>query len=147
MAPATWGESAGGSLVKLFDVSETPTPGDIVASRRFSAEKPQTSSLGTGGHAGIFLGADKDQIVTIAYNRDMPAMEGFGLESRPFENSLTERTSFLRRTDVDFIHESKDDLSFDFRDLNSYVSSIDDQLLVSGETGLLDEECKEEVLI
>ena len=147
MAPATWGESAGGSLVKLFDVSETPTPGDIVASRSFSAEKPQISSLGTGGHAGIFLGADKDQIVTIAYNRDMPAMEGFGLESRPFENSLTERTSFLRRTDVDFIHESKDDLSFDFRDLNSYVSSIDDQLLVSGETGLLDEECKEEVLI
>ena len=52
-----------------------------------------------------------------------------------------------RRTDVDFIHKSKDDLSFDFRDLNSYVSTIDDQLLVSGETGLLDEECKEEFLI
>ncbi|MBA2628558.1 MAG: hypothetical protein H0U78_00790 [Rickettsiaceae bacterium] len=141
MAPSNWLESAGGSLVKLFDVSKTPAPGDIVAARTFSPEKTQASSLGTGGHAGIFLGVDKDEIITIAYNRDMPAMEGFGLESRPFENSLTKRTLFLKRTDVDFIHESKDDLSFDFRDLNSYVSSIDDQLLISGEgTSLFDEE-------
>ncbi len=46
MAPSTWLDSTGGSLVKLFDISKTPTPGDIVASRSFSTEKPETSSLG-----------------------------------------------------------------------------------------------------
>ncbi len=30
MAPSTWLDSTGGSLVKLFDISKTPTPGDIV---------------------------------------------------------------------------------------------------------------------
>jgi hypothetical protein len=132
MAPPNWLESAGGWLVKLFDVSKTPAPGDIVAARSFSAEKPQASSLGTGGHAGMFLGADKDEIVTIAYNRDMPAIEGFGLESRPFENSLAKCTFFLKRSDVNFVQKS-DDWSFDFRDLNGFVSNIDDELLVSGE--------------
>lgn len=96
------------SIFHTFDLpaSYNPTPGDIVASRTFSEEKPQASSLGSGGHAGMFLGADKGEIVTIAYNRDMPGMEGFGLEFRPFANSPTKCTFFLKRTDVDFIPTS-----------------------------------------
>jgi len=140
MAPKDWLDSAGGSLVKLFDVSKAPAPGDIVAARSFSVEKPQASSLGSGGHAGMFLGADKDQIVTIAYNREMPDIEGFGLESRPFENSPTKRTFFLKRTDVNFVPENNECPTFDFRDLSSFVSGIDDQLLLSGEgTSLVNE--------
>ncbi len=133
MAPSSWINSTGGSLVKLFDVSRTATPGDIVASRSFSIEKPQSSSLGNAGHAGLFLGIDGDKIVTLAYNRDMPAIEGFGLESRPFEDSATKRTFFLKRNDVDFVPKGEKDFSFDFRDLNSFVSQIDDEMFMSGE--------------
>ena len=131
MAPSDWLDSRSGSLVKLFDVSRTPVPGDVVASRSFSIEKPQSSSLGNTGHAGLFLGADKDQIVTLAYNRDMP-MEGFGLESRPFEDSTTKRTFFLKRNNVDFVPRNEEHLPFDFRDLNSFVSKIDDEMFACG---------------
>ena len=58
MAPSNWLDSASGSLVRLLKVSKEPTPGEIVASRTFSEEKPQASSLGSGGHTGMFLGAD-----------------------------------------------------------------------------------------
>ncbi|MCF8493783.1 MAG: hypothetical protein K9G65_00045 [Rickettsiaceae bacterium] len=58
MAPSNWLDSASGSLVRLLKVSKEPTPGYIVASRTFSEEKPQASSLGSGGHTGMFLGAD-----------------------------------------------------------------------------------------
>ena len=131
MAPSDWLDSRSGSLVKLFDVSRTPVPGDVVASRSFSIEKPQSSSLGNAGHAGLFLGADKDQIVTLAYNRDMP-MEGFGLESRPFEDSTTKRIFFLKRNNIDFVPRNEEHLPFDFRDLNSFVSKIDDEMFASG---------------
>ena len=131
MAPSDWLGSTGGSLVKLFDVSRTPVPGDVVASRSFSIEKPQSSSLGNAGHAGLFLGKDKDQIVTLAYNRDMP-MEGFGLESRPFENSTTKCTFFLKRNNTDFVPRNEEHLPFDFGDLNSFVSKIDDEMFASG---------------
>ena len=58
MAPSNLLDSASGSLVRLLKVSKEPTPGDIVASRTFSEENPQASSLGSGGHTGMFLGAD-----------------------------------------------------------------------------------------
>jgi len=131
MPPSDWLDSRSGSLVKLFDVSRTPVPEDVVASRSFSIEKTQSSSLGNAGHAGLFLGADKDQIVTLAYNRDMP-MEGFGLESRPFEDSTTKRTFFLKRNNIDFVPRNEEHLPFDFRDLNSFVSKIDDEMFASG---------------
>ena len=74
----------------------------------------------------------------------MPDREGFGLKSRSFENSSTKCTFFLKRTDFDFIPRSNDYQPFDFRDLYGFVSSIDDELLVSGEgTSLLEEEFKE----
>ena len=63
----------------------------------------------------------------------MPAIEGFGLESRPFEDSATKRTFFLKRNDVDFVPKGEKDFSFDFRDLNSFVSQIDDEMFMSGE--------------
>jgi len=132
MAPSTWLDSTGGSLVKLFDISETPTHGDIVASRSFSTEKPEASSLGNAGHAGLFLGTNEDKIVTLAYNRDMPAIEGFGIELRPFEDSTTKRTFFLKRNNIDFVPRNEEHLPFDFRDLNSFVSKIDDEMFASG---------------
>ncbi len=134
MAPSGWLSSTGGSLVKLFDVSNAPIPGDMVAARSFSAEKPQSSSLGTTGHAGLFLGTDGDKIVTLAYNREMKDdIEGFGLESRPFEDSTTKHTFFLKRNNVDFVPRNEKDMPFDFRDLNSFVSRIDDEMFTSGE--------------
>lgn len=134
MAPSGWLDSTGGALVKLFNTSRVPDSGDIVASRSFSAEKPQASSLGNAGHAGIFLGNNGGEIVTLAYNRDMPGMEGFGLESRAYEDSTTKQTFFLKRNDIDFVPRSEKDLPFDFRDLNSFVSRIDDEMFVSGST-------------
>ena len=59
-------------------------------------------------------------------------MEGFGLESRPFEDSTTKRTFFLKRNNVDFVPRNEEHLPFDFRDLNSFVSKIDDEMFASG---------------
>ena len=101
----SWLESAGGQMVKLFDVNQgAPKPGDIWACRKFSEARPIDSSLGCGGHAGIYLGRDKENVVTLAYNRDMPHMEGFGVESRATEHksSSTKDPFLLTRRDTDF---------------------------------------------
>lgn len=63
----------------------------------------------------------------------MPDIEGFGLESKPFEDSTTKRTFFLKRNDVDFVPKNEEHLPFDFRGLNSFVSKIDDEIFASGE--------------
>ncbi len=59
-------------------------------------------------------------------------MEGFGIESRPFEDSTTKRTFFLKRNDADFVPKNEKDVPFDFRELNSFVARIDDEMFASG---------------
>ena len=50
----SWLNTAGGSMVSLFDINtSTPKPGDVWAVRKFSESKAIDSSLGYSGHAGI----------------------------------------------------------------------------------------------
>jgi hypothetical protein len=134
-----WLDSAGGSMVKLFDLNtDTPQPGDIWARRKFNDKVKIDSSLGFGGHAGIYLGQEKDKIVNLAYNRDMPDMEGFGLEKRVFEkNSKTNDQFWLTRNKKDFVLSGK---SYPFKDLSDLVGLtkyIDDNLEKENEISLL----------
>lgn len=80
--PESWPASRSGALVKLFDLAETPQAGDALILRKFSEARPMDTTLGIGGHAGIVLGVDKEgHVITIAYNRSMPDIEGFGMET------------------------------------------------------------------
>lgn len=57
----SWLNSAGGSIVSLFDINtKMPIPGDIWVVRKFNETSPIKSSLGCGGHAGIYLGTDAE---------------------------------------------------------------------------------------
>ena len=99
-----WLKSEGGLNTKLFSLNVgNPLPGDIWCVRKFSEAKSNESSFGFSGHAGIYLGREKDEIVTLAYNRDMPKIEGCGLERRAFEDNSSIREQFyLTRNDSSF---------------------------------------------
>lgn len=117
-------------MVSLFDINaNTPMPGDVWVVRKFNETSPVDSSLGCGGHAGIYLGTDSGNIITLAYNRDMPYMDGFGVESRKFEENSEERDQFwLTRKETDF-KIIRDAYPFnDLSDLAGLVSFVDCQI-------------------
>ena len=126
----SWLDSAGGSMVSLFDINtSTPKPGDVWAVRKFNESKAIDSSLGCNGHAGIYLGTDEGNVVTLAYNRDMPHIEGFGLEIREFEDNSETRDQFwLTRNSTSF-KPTIDAYPFnDLSDLGGLVHFVDSQM-------------------
>lgn len=70
------------SAVKIQDPSVDIRAGQIYAFRRFSDKDPtMTETLGAGGHTALVLGFNGQDIVTLGYNRDMPKIEGFGVQN------------------------------------------------------------------
>ena len=65
------------------DPSKDIKAGQIYWVRRFASTDPDmTQTLGSGGHTALALGYLRDgNIVTIGYNRDMPSLEGFGIQN------------------------------------------------------------------
>ncbi len=75
-------------------------PGQIYCHRRFNLQNdPKMEAGGVGGHTALVLGFKSDrensQIVTLGYNRDMPAMEGFGVQEFPLFPSAADKTLML----------------------------------------------------
>jgi len=70
-------------VVNVQDPSADIKPGQIYWLRRFAATDPEmTQTVGVGGHTAIALGYLRDgNVVTIGYNRDMPKLEGFGIQN------------------------------------------------------------------
>lgn len=139
---AHWSKSPSGSLVKLFNVNKSPSCGDIMVARIFNGQKP-LGTIGAGGHAGIVLYQESStDFITLAYNRNMPAMDGFGIETRTCLNTSTKQTFFLSRN-PDELSVLEEYPIFDPRDLGSYVTTIDKQITpeipISGEDGWLHE--------
>ncbi len=125
-----WLPTAGGQMVKLFDVNtKTPQPGDMLACRKFNESKPIDYSFGYGGHAGIYLGRDAETVVTLAYNRDMPHMEGFGIENRPYTANYSELDQFyLTRKDLDFTFSGEVFPFENLGDLAALTAFVDSQI-------------------
>lgn len=77
-------------ILKPINITQTQdiTPGLIYCHRNFSNSDPtQSKTAGISGHAALVLGTTKDGIATIGYNRNMPLVEGFGIEQFPFEKT------------------------------------------------------------
>jgi len=76
-------------VVKVSDPQRDIQPGQIYCHRTFNLkdDPKMEGSLGAGGHTGVVLGfisQGKDsQVVVQAYSRDMPAVEGFGVQQFP----------------------------------------------------------------
>jgi len=155
----SWLGSSGGQMVRLFDINQVaPRPGDVWSCRKFNEANPMDSSLGCGGHAGIYLGRDEENVLTLAYNRDMPHIEGFGIERRATEHkSNSTKDSFLvTRTDRDFTSDREEDV-FPFRDLSDIpdlIAFVDAQIIDGASYSVAKEpeleligaeECKEEL--
>ncbi len=123
---ADWSRSSSGSLVKLFNVNKNPSHGDIMVARTFNALKP-SGTIGAGGHAGIVLYQESiTDFITLAYNRNMPFMDGFGIEKRTCLNNSEKQTFFLSRKPGDI--PLLEGPAFDPRDISSYVTAIDKQV-------------------
>jgi hypothetical protein len=139
---ADWSKSSSGSLVKLFNINKSPSHGDIMVARTFNALKP-SGTIGSGGHAGIVLYQESStDFITLAYNRNMPFMDGFGIEKRTCLNNSEKQTFFLSRN-PDGISLPEECPIFDPRDIASYVSAIDKQISpdihLSGEDSWMNE--------
>jgi hypothetical protein len=78
-----WNESGTPEIVKIFDVNNTQNVvGSTYFFRRFNKDAPETTTLGASGHTAIIIGKDNfGDFVTIGANRDMPKMEGYGLQT------------------------------------------------------------------
>lgn len=74
----------------VVDVKNPTTdikPGQIYWVRRFASSDPEMTQLGAGGHTAITLGYLRDgNVATLGYNRDMPKMEGFGIQNFPWSS-------------------------------------------------------------
>lgn len=67
--------------VIVQDLQTDIRPGQVFCLRRFNQTDPSMSeTLGVGGHTAMVLGIQNNNIVTLGYNRDMPKMEGFGIQ-------------------------------------------------------------------
>jgi hypothetical protein len=75
----------------IRDPQKDVRPGLVYCHRHFSLEKDPTlqETIGTGGHTAMvidFISAGSEsRFVTLGYNRDMPAMEGMGIQEFPYE--------------------------------------------------------------
>lgn len=81
------------------DPQKDLTPGAIYASRNFTADDPTMSlTAGSGGHTALVWDAvtSSGNIQTLGYNRDMPNIEGFGLQSFKWESYGSKKVFYLR---------------------------------------------------
>ena len=98
----TW---IGSDIAKAMTARYTPVvvkdpqadikPGQIVFYRDFSSDD-HTHSAGLSGHAALVVGIRHNgNVVAIAYDREMPYMEGFGLQEFPWKSTDTREIMFL----------------------------------------------------
>lgn len=87
-----WSKCPSSEIVKLFDVNKSQSMiGSTYFYRRFNENAPEKTTVGTSGHTAIIIGKDTfGNFVTIGANRDMPKMEGYGLQT--FSSSEPEVT-------------------------------------------------------
>lgn len=71
----------GTTVVTVKDPSMDILPGQIYCHRRFPAADLTMSGIGSGGHTAVVMGCYNGHIVTMGANRDMPKLEGFGLQN------------------------------------------------------------------
>lgn len=77
--------------VLIRDPQKDIEEGQVYCHRRFDAVKDPTmaTTFGIGGHTALVTGfvsnGPDSQVVTIGYNRDMPNLEGFGLQAFPYK--------------------------------------------------------------
>ncbi|MBX9805310.1 MAG: hypothetical protein K2Y18_06115 [Alphaproteobacteria bacterium] len=90
LIPAGWETGADATyllknmeVVTVKDPQNDIQPGQIYWHRRFANTDPEMKvTVGSGGHTAITLGYLRDgSVVTIGYNRDMPKLEGFGIQN------------------------------------------------------------------
>jgi hypothetical protein len=82
------------------DPQKAIQPGQIYCHRGFNLEKdPTMQESGTGGHTALVLGfksdAQNSKIVTIGYSREMPDVEGFGVQEFPLFPNPNNKTLML----------------------------------------------------
>ena len=85
-------------LVKIFSVNKDKDDaiGSIYFWRNFNEKYPEATTLGSSGHTAIILGQNNEhEFVTIGVNRDMPKIEGFGLQSFSIDNKQENQKSFI----------------------------------------------------
>lgn len=72
-------------------------PGMLMCFRKFNEKNSFENSLGTSGHVAMALGTSSSgEVVSIGYNRDMPNIEGFGIQAFPIINDDSRKTMFFR---------------------------------------------------
>lgn len=131
-----WHKTDSGNLEKYFDVcSKQADPGDVYILRKFTNSYKEGDSFGCGGHAAIVIGHENGEYVTIGCNRDMPKMEGFGIERRcdatNVEEGVTGKVMLFSPTQS--MYEEYNDIAYSgLSDLATIVDYFDGKI----ETGL-----------
>jgi hypothetical protein len=94
-------------MTRLFDAAKIKDPqrdilpGQLYVHRNFNEDKIEDiyNSPGKAGHTGLVLGFNSDgkdsKIITMAYGRDMPKVEGFGIQEFPLTSS-NKQVMFLK---------------------------------------------------
>ncbi len=72
-------------MVTRYDAvtSSDVQPGDIFLSRTFKRDLDPSTNLGAGGHTGIVLSKSESAVTILGFNRDMPNIDGFGIQEFP----------------------------------------------------------------
>ena len=88
------------SLVKVENPVTDIEPGQIIVMRNF--ETPDhTQEKGHGGHTALVVGVTEEgAVVTIGFNRDMPTLEGFGIQTFSSQSTPYQDTFFFKLNDV-----------------------------------------------
>lgn len=85
--------------VIVRDPTRDIKPGDIYCLRRFKPNESMTNSEGVGGHTALIVGtASNGTMLTLGYNRDMPKLEGFGLQEFPYVEANPNHKVMIFRT-------------------------------------------------
>jgi len=111
-----WAASADGVLPSLYHIvgDDAVRPGDIRIERKgISPENP----LGTGGMSWIVIGIDMVDQFCLSANRDMPLIEGLGIEIKPSFAIPGQTIIYLRSNDAHPID------GFDYRDVINMVDA------------------------
>ncbi len=97
-----WATSeVGEEMIKRFKpVQEEPKLGDIFVYRMFKTPEPGKSAdeknEGIAGHMGIFMGKSGKNIVAISDSRDMPKLEGYGIQIVDAEETAERKMMYFR---------------------------------------------------
>ncbi len=81
------------NTVKISDPQRDIRPGQILAFRTFDLSKdPEMKDAGNGGHTGLVLGFNSQgptsTVRVLAYGRNMPKQEGFGIQDIPYDPTI-----------------------------------------------------------